>query len=139
MLEAQQEVQDSITSYMEAKKARNALSKSNHSAMHTVKLALIRYKEGAENYTTVLDAERQQLNVQTSLTNAKSDISQAVVALYRSLGGGWQIRKGHDLIPKKIKEEMASRTNWGHLLVQKNHQEPSTKYEKRITIPEPNY
>jgi NodT family efflux transporter outer membrane factor (OMF) lipoprotein len=139
VLEAQQEVQDSISSYVEAKKAKNALSKSNHSAMRTVKLALIRYKEGAANYTTVLDAEREQLNIQTSLTNAKNEISQAVVALYRSLGGGWQIREGHDVISKKVKEEMASRTNWGHLLVQKNPQKTKTKSEKLITIPEPNY
>jgi hypothetical protein len=32
------------------------------------------------------------------------------------LGGGWEIRKGMDLIPAEVKETMAKRTDWGDLL-----------------------
>lgn len=131
VLQAQQEVQDNISQYLQAKSATYSLDRANQAAIQSTRLALIRYKEGESNYTTVLDAERQQLQVQTSLTHAKGDISQALVALYRSLGGGWQIRQGNDIVSKQVKEDMAARTNWGRLLAKENHLWPETN-EQRI-------
>lgn len=130
VLQAQQEVQDNITRYIEAQKAENLLIAANTSAIESTKIALTRYKEGQTDYTNVLDTERQQLRVQTSLTKAEGEVSQSLVALYRSLGGGWQIRDGNDVVSKQVKDEMAARTNWGNLLEQKNHEPPKTTGEK---------
>lgn len=137
VLKAQQEVQDNITQYIETQKAEKSLVKANQAATQTVKLALIRYVDDQNAYLFVLDAERQQLQVQTSLTNAMGDIPLALVALYRSLGGGWQIRNGYDIVPLSLKSEMAARTNWGDLLEQPNHQPPKSNSEriKQIFIP----
>ncbi len=130
VLKAQQEVQDSMTAYIEAKKAEYYLSKANTSAIKSLKLALTRYKEGETDFTPVLNAEQQQLRAQTSLVKAQGDIPQALVALYRALGGGWEIRGVNDVVPQQITAEMAARTNWGTLLKQKNHQPPVTKKQK---------
>jgi NodT family efflux transporter outer membrane factor (OMF) lipoprotein len=130
VLVAQQEAQDSITRYGEAQKTEAFLIKASRSAIRATKLTLIRYKEGESDYTTVLNAEQQQLRVQTSLVNAQGEVPLALVALYRALGGGWPIRNGHDVVPKQIKEDMAARTNWGTLLEQQNHQAPVTSAEK---------
>lgn len=130
VLKAQQEVQDNITRYMQAKKTTQALIKANDSAIQTTALALIRYKEGETNYTTVLDAQRQLLQIQSSLTRAQGEIPLALIALYRSLGGGWQIRKNQDILSPAVKKEMATRTNWGTLLEQTNHQAPKTKQQQ---------
>lgn len=137
VLKAQQEVQDNITRYIEAKHAEHYLVTANNSAIKSTKLALIRYREGESNYTTVLDAERQQLRVQTSLINAQGEIPKALVALYRALGGGWQVRKGNDVVPQDIKLDMAARTNWGTLLQQKNHQPPANNSQqiKQLYLP----
>lgn len=130
VLKAQQEVQDNITSYIEAKSAEYYLTKANYSATKSLKLAMIRYKQGETDFTPVLNAEQQQLSVQTSLVNAQGDIPQALVALYRSLGGGWEIRGANDVVPNELKQAMAARTNWGTLLQQQNHQPPATKGQK---------
>jgi NodT family efflux transporter outer membrane factor (OMF) lipoprotein len=130
VLKAQQEVQDNITAYIEAKNAVFFLSQAKQSATKSLKLALIRYKEGETDFTPVLNAEQQLLSVEISLVNARGDVPQALVALYRSLGGGWQIRGGDDVVPASLKQEMAARTNWGSLLVQKNHQRPMTAQDK---------
>ncbi len=137
VLKAQQEVQDNITRYIEAQNAERSLIKANRSAIRSTKLALIRYKEGENDYTTVLYAEQQQLRVQTSMTNAEGDVPLALVALYRALGGGWQIRNCNDVVPMHLKKEMAERTNWGSLLKQQNHQPPNTDWEqfKQIYLP----
>lgn len=137
VLKAQAEVQDNITTLIQSKLSKDALTKANRAAMTTLKLALVRYKEGETDFTPVLDAEQQQLRIQSSLINAEGDIPQAFVALYRSLGGGWEIRRGHDVIADDVKREMASRTNWGSLLQQKEHQVPTTSQQwfKQLYLP----
>jgi NodT family efflux transporter outer membrane factor (OMF) lipoprotein len=127
VLKAQQEVQDNITQFIESRKAENYLITANNSAIKATRLALIRYREGESDFTPVLNSERQQLQVQLSLTNTAGEIPKAVVALYRALGGGWQIRMCHDIVPNQMKAQMASRTNWGKLLQPQNHQPAITK------------
>lgn len=139
VLKAQQEVQNAITAYIEAKKAEQALSKANNAAIKTLKLAIIRYINGEVDFTPVLNAEQQQLSVQTSLVNAQANIPQALVALYRALGGGWEIRGNNDVVPQQIKAEMAARTNWGSLLKEKNHEAPRTRKEKIKELYLPNW
>lgn len=139
VLQAQKEVQDNITRYIEAKKSENMLVTANRSAIQSTKLALIRYREGEAIYTTVLDAERQQLRVQKSLTNAQGDAALALIGLYRALGGGWQIRGCNDVVPGSIKAQMAARTNWGNLLQKKNHQRPVSKSQKFKQLYLPNW
>lgn len=129
VLKAQQEVQDNITAFIEAKNAVYFLTEANRAATKTLQLALIRYKEGESDFTPVLNAEQQQLRVQSSLTTAQGDIPQALVSLFRSLGGGWEISNGDDVIPDHIKCEMSKRTDWGSLLRQQNHEEPHTGWE----------
>lgn len=130
ILKAQQEVQDNITRYIESQKAQSSLESANHSATNSTRIALIRYKEGETDYTTLLDVERQELQVQISLTNARGEVSQSLVALYRALGGGWQIRDGNDIVPEQVKNEMAARTNWGNLLELQNHVPPQSNWQQ---------
>lgn len=139
VLKAQQEVQDNITQFIEARKSEQYLITANAAAVKSTQLAIIRYREGESDYTPVLDAERQQLRVQRSLTSAKGDIPKALVALYRSLGGGWQIRNCNDIVPEHMKQQMAARTNWGTLLKQQNHVPPTAKKEQLKEIYLPNW
>lgn len=124
VLKAQQEVQDNMTQFIESKKAEQYLMTANGSAIQSTRLAIIRYREGESDYTPVLDSEKQQLQVQTSLTKAKGEVPKALIALYRALGGGWQIRGCNDIVPQQVKRDMIARTDWGSLLQQPNHQPP---------------
>ncbi|VEB39444.1 outer membrane efflux protein [Legionella sainthelensi] len=95
--------------------------------------------EGETDFTPVLNAEQQQLSVQTSLVSAQANIPDALVSLYRALGGGWEIRGGNDVVPQQIKAEMATRTNWGSLIKEKNHMAPRSKKEKIKELYLPNW
>jgi NodT family efflux transporter outer membrane factor (OMF) lipoprotein len=130
VLQAQQEVQDAIASYMQAQNTVAQLSQANASATQSTKLAMIRYVDGATDYTTVLNAEQAQLQVQNSLASAQGEVPQSLVQLYSALGGGWQIAEGHDVVPEHIKADMAARTNWGGLLNPQNHAAPATRAEQ---------
>ncbi len=139
ILVAQKEVQDSMTRYIEMKKAVAHYEEAVRAAMKATALTLIQYREGETGYTAVLYAQQQQLYTQMSLVNAKADLPKALVGLYRALGGGWEIRGDNDYIPDVIKCEMAKRTYWGGLLLQKNHEVPQTKYAQFKTLYFPNW
>ena len=79
-------------------------------------LAVIQYREGITDFTTVLTAEQALLAQQDSLAQTLGDISINLVGVYRALGGGWQLREGQELLPAAVQEAMRQRTNWGKLL-----------------------
>ena len=54
-----------------------------------LRLAERRYKEGAENLLTVLTAQRSLYDTQDELQQIRFSHLQAIVSLYRALGGGW--------------------------------------------------
>jgi len=124
VLTAQKEVQDGIVSYVESQKSLQAMSAANAAAVENTQITLTRYQEGEVDYSAVLDAEKNQLAVQTSLINAQGSVPQGLISLYRALGGGWQIRQGHDVVSDDVKKEMKERTNWGSVL--DNKKPPST-------------
>lgn len=121
VLKAQQEVQDAIAQYVNFKESRYILTKTNESAHESTRLALVRYRSGETNYTSVLDALKTQLKVESDLTQVRGNLALALTSLFRSLGGGWQIRIGQDVVSEQIKQEMAKRSNWGNLLEPSNH------------------
>lgn len=139
VLQVQQEVQDNLTGFIESKKIANDYAIANNSAVKSVNISLVRYKEGEASFIPVLEAERLQLMVQTSLTQAKGNIPKLMVALYRSLGGGWQIRGSNDIVANEVKSAMAARTNWGSLLEQKNHIPPRSKSKQLEELYLPNW
>lgn len=139
VLSAQQEVQDNITQFIETQKSERSLQTANQSATSSTRLSMIRYREGQSDFTPVLQSEIQELNVQLSLTNAQGNIPKAMIALYRSLGGGWQIRNGNDIVPNEMKKEMAARTGWGTLLKQENHEPAKNKSQQAKTLYLPNW
>ena len=116
VLKAQQEVEDNLVAFLKAQERARFLSDSTTAAMRSLELAVIQYREGITDFTTVLTAQQALLNEQDSLASTLGDISRNLVGVYRALGGGWEIREGHDFVPAEIKETMAKRTNWGRLL-----------------------
>ncbi len=69
----------------------------------------------------MVSAEQNQLAVEDSLASNQGSVVLGIIAVYRALGGGWQIREGHDVLPDEVKAEMARRTNWGRLLEPARH------------------
>lgn len=116
VLKAQQEVEDGLIGFLKAQDAAEYLAQSTAAAKRSLDLATLQYKEGIADFTTVLTAEQSLLQQQDNFATTLGDIANGLVAVYRGLGGGWQIREGQDFVPAPIKEAMAKRTNWGDLL-----------------------
>ena len=50
------------------------------------------YKGGVVSLIEVLDADTQLLEPRDALAQARTESARAVVASFRSLGGGWNVR-----------------------------------------------
>ncbi len=49
-----------------------------------------------------------------------------------TLGGGWELREGHDFVPPETAEAMEKRTNWGKLLTPAAQKPPTPEQQKRL-------
>jgi len=116
VLKAQQQVEDSLTAFLQTQARAQALAESTAAAKSSLDLALLQYQGGITDFTTVLTAQQALLNEQDSLSTTLGEISQSLIEVYRAMGGGWQIREGNDFVSEAVKLEMAQRTNWGELL-----------------------
>jgi NodT family efflux transporter outer membrane factor (OMF) lipoprotein len=116
VLKAQQEVEDNLAAFLRSQEQVQALTESVSAAQNSLNLAVIQYREGITDFTTVLTAQVSLLNAQDNLARAKGNITNGLVGVYRSLGGGWEIREGRDFVPAATREQMERRTSWGGLL-----------------------
>ena len=99
-------------------------------SQRSVDLSLIQYREGLVDYQRVLDTQRFLTTEQDLWTATRGDVVLNLIAMYKALGGGWQIRTGKEFVPEPIKVEMRNRTNWGNLLAPEELQEPASEEER---------
>lgn len=125
VLKAQQEVENGITIFTQSRTQVGFLTKSVTAAEDALRIALIQYKEGTADFTTVLTAEQNLYQAQNNLAIATGAVPLGLIAAYRALGGGWQIREGRDFVPANMRDEMAKRTNWGTWLTPQLLQPPA--------------
>ena len=60
-------------------------------AREALRLAAIRYREGADDLLTVLDAQRTLFQGEDQLAQIRLSRLQASIALFKALGGSWQM------------------------------------------------
>jgi NodT family efflux transporter outer membrane factor (OMF) lipoprotein len=116
VLDAVREVENATSAFSHSKEEMQFLSNSVKAAKRSVELAMIQYREGLVDYQRVLDTLRFQSQQQDRETEIKGSVVLNTISIYKALGGGWQLREGHDFVPDNIKQQMRERTNWGNLL-----------------------
>jgi NodT family efflux transporter outer membrane factor (OMF) lipoprotein len=116
VLKAQQEVENALIAFLKSQQRAEKLAGSTAAAKRSAELAMLQYREGITDFTTVLTAEQNLLTVQDSLAVTLGEISDNLVGVYRAMGGGWQIAEGQEVVPPEVKAAMRKRTNWGNLL-----------------------
>jgi len=118
VLGAAREVEDSMTSLVYAHRQAGFLRQGISSSSKSLELALLQYEEGFIDYQRVLDSTRAMIQKQDQYAKIQGYISTTVVALYKALGGGWQIREGEAYLAPEVKKQMQDRTDWGTQLDQ---------------------
>ncbi|AUN33328.1 efflux transporter outer membrane subunit [Niveispirillum cyanobacteriorum] len=83
------DVETALAAARNAEKQRVLQEEAVRLARELFRLAETRYREGATDLLTLLDAQRSLLSAQDQLTQVRLSELQAAIALYRALGGGW--------------------------------------------------
>jgi len=116
VLRAAQEVEDAMVGFLNSQDAVTFLADAVKASKRSVDLSMIQYREGLTDYQRVLDTQRFLSDQQDQLVFTTGSVDLNLVAMYKALGGGWQLRKDDKFIPQDLIEEMEQRTNWGNLL-----------------------
>jgi NodT family efflux transporter outer membrane factor (OMF) lipoprotein len=125
VLAAQQQVDNGISTFLLSRSQAEDLHRSVIAANGTLRVATEQYNSGGTDFTTVLVAEQNLFQVESALAVARANVSLGATAIYRALGGGWQIREDNAFVTAATNAEMRARTNWGNLLPPADEPQPS--------------
>ena len=89
VLLALEDVENSMIAYLKEQERRDRLADAVDAAQRSVELVRTQYLAGLTNFQNVLDSQRSLFRFQDSLVLSEGLTVQNLVALYRSLGGGW--------------------------------------------------
>jgi NodT family efflux transporter outer membrane factor (OMF) lipoprotein len=115
-IQAAREVEDSMIALSRAREQDKILAATVDVAERSSDLSLLRYREGFADYQRVLNAQQSLFGAQQRYAANRGAVLSSYIALYRSLGGGWQSTAPRQFIDQETREQMEERTNWGDLL-----------------------
>ncbi|MGR6807858.1 efflux transporter outer membrane subunit [Sphaerotilus natans] len=87
-LAAAQDAEDSLAAAAGSRAQARALEEAVSAATQALALARQRYQAGLIDFTTLLDAQRTLLTLQTSQVGAEVELRQNLIRLFKALGGG---------------------------------------------------
>jgi NodT family efflux transporter outer membrane factor (OMF) lipoprotein len=111
VLEALEDVENSMTGYVRELDRRAALNRSVIAAQQSVGLVKIQYKTGLTDFQNVLDMERSQFEQQDFWALSRGLVLQNLIGIYRSIGGGWQPQ------PEVLKQEIEDQETSGEPII----------------------
>ena len=91
VLIALQEVQNALVAYAKEQQRRAALADAVGYNQRAVELATRRYNQGLTDFLNVLVAEGSLFSSQDALVQSNRAVGTDLVALYKALGGGWDV------------------------------------------------
>jgi multidrug efflux system outer membrane protein len=93
VLVALRDVEDALVVYSREQQRRKSLSDAVAAERQAVDLANQQYAQGVVDFLTVLETQRSLYGAEDALVQSDERISANLVALYKALGGGWEIER----------------------------------------------
>ncbi len=89
VLTSVEEVENSLTQLSQHQVRRAALDRSIAANTEAVALSEERFRSGVSEFLNVLESQRQLYDAQDASAQSQANVLRSLVALYKSLGGGW--------------------------------------------------
>ncbi len=96
VLTAIEELENALVDYKQELVRLGFLKESADASEKAMRLARLRYQFGVTDFLTILDAERTLLEAQDRLAQSETLAATSLIAIYKALGGGWQIEKENE-------------------------------------------
>jgi multidrug efflux system outer membrane protein len=88
-LSALEEAERAITDYVQERQRFVHLELAARAARAAADLARQRFQFGADDFLTVLDAERVRLDAEDRLAQSRVEVTRQAASIFKALGGGW--------------------------------------------------
>ncbi|HSI33232.1 MAG TPA: TolC family protein, partial [Tepidisphaeraceae bacterium] len=93
VLNALREVEDALIAYQRELDRRTTLAAAANANQRAVTLSNELYTAGRTDFLSVLQAERDLFQSQDALVQSDRLVSANLIALYKALGGGWELHE----------------------------------------------
>lgn len=90
VVDAVQDADAAIANFQAQEQRLKSLTDAIDASQRAVELAQQRYDRGLTDFLNVVDAERQQYNLEDQYTASQQVAADAFIYLYKALGGGWE-------------------------------------------------
>jgi NodT family efflux transporter outer membrane factor (OMF) lipoprotein len=92
VLVANQEVEDALVAFLKSQREVASLRDSVNDLQNSLNLLLIQFEEGSIDFSPIFVLQGSLRSAQDQLAAAEGQVLINMIAVYRALGGGWQIR-----------------------------------------------
>jgi multidrug efflux system outer membrane protein len=107
VLRAFEDVENAMVAYAREQERRVALGRAVDANERSVELAGELYGRGLADFLSVLDAQRALFQSQDQLAQSTRAVTSDLIAVYKALGGGWEVRYPEDAGPASSGAEPA--------------------------------
>ncbi|MGJ8689217.1 MAG: efflux transporter outer membrane subunit [Gammaproteobacteria bacterium] len=92
LLSSFEEVDNAMVTLTSETQRQESLRAAAQASAQTSNIAMQRYEAGADSFLDLLDAQRTQLAAEDQLASSEIAVALQVIALYKALGGGWELQ-----------------------------------------------
>jgi len=100
VLQALEEIKTAMSNYSNQLETRELLRKSSEASAEAVQFAQERYRAGLDSFIDYLNADRTLLEAENRLAQSEVAAATGLVAIYKALGGGWEIVSDEEIEQK---------------------------------------
>lgn len=128
VLNAFREVDNSLITVSSLKDILTANKLASEAASNAGHLSRQRYYQGVTSYLEVIETQRQEFEIQLSLSKNYQELLSAYVQLYKTLGGGWITEEELD---QYLSESQTDETGYSGQIIEKNSTEIDSKTKRK--------
>lgn len=92
VLTANEEVENGLVTFLRSQRRSKLLDESVEAANQALEIVVTQYKQGAVDFNRYATIEQNKVTQQDTSAQARGQIAEGLIQVYRSLGGGWEIR-----------------------------------------------
>ncbi len=95
VLAANAEVESAINNFLNAKERLVAAEEAVAASQRSVEIVELQYREGVADFNRVYNLQRLLVQDQDRLAATRGEVALSLIAAYKAIGGGWEIRNGY--------------------------------------------
>jgi len=116
VLSAVAEVSNALQSYTLTQKQQEENKKAVDATVRAFNISVIQYNDGLVSYQRLLTTVEKLTSTQDKYASIKGNLALNAIALFKALGGGWQMSKGKSYLSRETAQKMKGRIDWDRYL-----------------------